>query len=79
LNYQNTDIDLSLLCVLSGSIKSTVGGTATKDANGFHLELIDSTQACGSIGPCPFCVEGCKTITLKGTLKTTGIDYHLDY
>ena len=77
--YQNTDIDLSLLCVLSGSIKSTVGGTATKDANGFHLELIDSTQACGSIGPCPFCVEGCKTITLKGTLKTTGIDYHLDY
>ena len=62
-----------------GSVGYGIGGQVTKDADGFHLEIVGSGDACGSLGPCPFCVQGCKTITIKGVLKTSGIDYYLDY
>jgi hypothetical protein len=77
--WEREDIDISLLCVLSGSVGYGIGGQVTKDADGFHLEIVGSGDACGSLGPCPFCVQGCKTITIKGVLKTSGIDYYLDY
>ena len=77
--WEREDIDISLLCVLSGSVGYGIGGQATKDASGYHLEVVGSGDACGSLGPCPFCVQGCKTVTIKGVLKTSGIDYYLDY
>jgi len=47
--------------------------------SGFQLQLSGSADVCGSLGPCPFCVKGCKGISITGTLKTSGIDYHVDY
>jgi len=78
-HWERRDIDLSLLCVLSGSLGMTLGGQVTKNADGFHLEVTGSGDACGQVGPCPLCLHDCKTITIKGVLKTSGIDYYLDY
>lgn len=73
---QKAAVDISLLCVLSGHLdfaqflaidtsgKITVGGTA---------------DVCGSVGPCPFCVSGCKGVTIKGVVSTHGVDYFVDY
>ena len=77
--WEHRDIDFSLLCVLSGSLGMELGGKVVKDANGFHLEVTGSGKACASIGPCPFCADECKTITIQGILKPSGIDYHIDY
>ena len=65
--------------MLSGSLGMTLGGKVTKDPSGYHLEVVGSGEACGQIGPCPFCLHGCKTVTIKGVLKQSGIDYFLDY
>jgi hypothetical protein len=77
--WESRDIDFSLFCALSGSVSMTLGGQVTKDASGFHLEVTGSGQACGQLGPCPFCLQGCKTITIKGVLMPSGINYYLDY
>jgi hypothetical protein len=76
---QKNTIELSLLCVLSGEIDSTMIATASKTPSGFQLMLIGSDRLCGQVGPCPFCIQGCKTITIKGVLKQNGYDYSLDY
>ena len=77
--WEERDTDFSLLCVLSGSLGMTLGGKVTKDPSGYHLEVVGSGEACGQIGPCPFCLRGCKTVTIKGVLKEGGINYSIDY
>ena len=77
--WERRDIDFSLLCLLNGSVGMTLGGQVTKDASGFHLEVTGSGDACGKVGYCPFCVDKCITVTIKGILKQGGIDYQLDY
>ena len=76
---QQVSADLSLLCLLSGSATFTMFGNLTHSASGFELDLGGSAQICGSIGPCPFCISGCKGITVKGVVNPGGIDYHVDY
>jgi hypothetical protein len=76
---QQVSADLSLLCLLSGSATFTMFGNLTHSASGFELDLGGSAQICGSIGPCPFCISGCKGITVTGVVNSGGIDYHVDY
>ena len=43
------------------------------------MALLGSGDLCGSLGACPLCVKGCKTVTIKGVLQEKGIIYSLDY
>jgi hypothetical protein len=72
---QKMAVDVSLLCLVSGHVD---WATFIQITSG-QLTLGASADVCGSIGPCPFCVQGCKGITVKGVLTTGGIDYSLDY
>jgi hypothetical protein len=72
---QKMAVDVSLLCIVSGHVD---WATFIQLTSG-QLTLGASADVCGSIGPCPFCVSGCKGITVKGTLTTGGINYSIDY
>ena len=76
---QKESVEISLLCALSGSVDFELGASAGKTPTGYELDVTGSAQACGSLGYCPFCVSGCKRVTITGTVKTGGIDYHVDY
>lgn len=72
---QKMAVDVSLLCLISGHVDWAVLMRLT----GSDLTLGASANVCGSIGPCPFCIEGCKGITVTGVLNDGGIDYSIDY
>ena len=72
---QKMAVDVSLLCLISGHVDWATFIRITAD----QLTLGASADVCGSIGPCPFCIEGCKGITVTGVLTTGGIDYSIDY
>jgi len=77
--WQKQSLYLSLLCLVSGGFDLTMAASGGETPSGFQLQLSGSADVCGSLGPCPFCVKGCKGISITGTLKTSGIDYHVDY
>ena len=76
-------LSLSLLCLISGNADLTVfGGISTPNAldiGGYDLSFGGSAQICGHLGPCPFCVSGCKGIELTGSLSAGGIKYNISY
>jgi hypothetical protein len=73
---QAMGVKLSLLCVLSGELDfAEFLALNTSGA----ITVGGSAQACGSLGPCPFCVSGCKSVTIMGTVSTHGVDYSVDY
>ena len=78
---QTMAVDASLLCVLSAGASLTMFGTVTHGhgPSDFNLELGGEAQICGSIGPCPFCVSGCKGVTVTGEVSPGAIAYHVDY
>jgi hypothetical protein len=76
---QKVEVDLALLCLLSGNASLTMFGSLTHTASGLELHLGGNAQICGSIGPCPFCISGCAGITVTGVVNSGGIDYHIDY
>lgn len=73
---QAMDVKLSLLCVLSGELG--FAEFLAVDTSG-KITIGGSADACGSIGPCPFCISGCKRVTITGTVSTQGVDYSVDY
>jgi hypothetical protein len=72
---QKDSMDLSLLCLLSGGADLEMFGTLQSGS----LTLGGSAQICGSIGPCPFCVSGCKGISVQSTVTSGGFTYHVSY
>jgi hypothetical protein len=81
---QKMALDVSLLCLISGhvdwaSFSSLQHRGSITDPYGYTLTLGSSANLCGKIGACPFCLEGCKGITIKGTVNTGGVDYYVDY
>lgn len=72
---QKMGVDVSLLCVVSGHVDWSVFMQLMYG----QLTLGANADVCGSIGDCPFCVSGCKGITVTGILTTGGIDYSIDY
>jgi hypothetical protein len=73
---QAMGVKISLLCVLSGELD--FAEFLAVDTSG-AITVGGSADACGSIGPCPFCVSGCKSVTIKGVVSTHGVDYFVDY
>lgn len=73
---QAMDVKLSLLCVLSGEL-SFAEFLAVNTSGA--ITVGGSADACGSIGPCPFCISGCKGVTIEGTVSTHGVNYSVDY
>jgi hypothetical protein len=78
---QTTSVDASLLCLISASASLTMFSSATYSlpSNNFNLTLGGTADICGSIGPCPFCISGCKSVGITGTVGTGGVDYSLHY
>jgi hypothetical protein len=78
---QTTSVDASLLCLISASASLTMFSSATYSlpSNNFNLTLGGTADICGSIGPCPFCISGCKSVTITGRVGSGGVDYSLDY
>jgi hypothetical protein len=73
---QKMAVDISLLCVLSGHLD--FAEFLALDTSG-SLTVGGTANVCGSIGPCPFCISGCKGVTIKGVVSTHGVDYFVDY
>ncbi len=73
---QELDVKISLLCLLSGELD--VAQFLALDTSG-KLTLGGSANVCGSLGPCPFCVSGCKGVKITGVVSTHGVDYFVDY
>jgi hypothetical protein len=73
---QKMAIDISLICVLSGHLD--FAEFLALDTSG-SLTVGGTANVCGSIGPCPFCLSGCKGVTVKGVVSTHGVDYFVDY
>jgi hypothetical protein len=79
---QSISLDASLLCLISGNANVTLSEIVQCQnfpTSGYSLTLAGDAQVCGSIGPCPFCISGCKTISIIGTVKEGGIDYSINY
>jgi len=79
---QQVGLDLELGCVISGSVDLALGASATltppPDPH-YELDLEGDAKLCGKLGACPICVEGCKSITIKGVVKDGGVDYSIDF
>ncbi len=68
-------LDVELLCLLSGSVRFSSFLRVSAD----ELLVGGGAELCGEIGYCPFCIEGCFDITLKGVVNDGGIDYSVDF
>jgi Concanavalin A-like lectin/glucanases superfamily len=81
---QKMALEVSLLCLISGHVdwaafSSLEHRGSITDPYGYTLTMGGSANLCGKIGVCPFCVQACKGITIKGIVNTGGIDYSVDY
>jgi hypothetical protein len=82
---QTASVDLSLLCLISGSATLSVGASVSPSSQDCHppglpnisnlqLNLDGSVQICGSLGYCPFCVSGCKGMGFHATVTPPCVD-----
>jgi hypothetical protein len=83
---QKMAMEVSLLCLISGHVDwASFSSLKVKETIPpvvpplFELVMGGSAKVCGEVGICPFCLEGCKSITIKGVVNNGGIDYFLDY
>jgi hypothetical protein len=68
-------LDVELLCVIGGHIDY---GAAIQ-ASGSELSFTGSANVCAKVGVCPFCLEKCAGITIKGVVNDGGVDYFVDF
>ena len=47
-------------------------------SEGYALILGGEANVCGELGYCPFCIEGCAGVSIRGEVRDGKIDYHLD-
>jgi hypothetical protein len=76
---QKTSVEVEVLCLISGHVDIALFSSLSSGPNGLELILGGSADACGEIGYCPFCVEGCVGITVKGIVNDGGVDYSVDF
>jgi hypothetical protein len=75
---QTTSLDASVLCLVSANASLTMYDIYSATLPGsYGLTLGGVASLCGSIGPCPFCISGCKSLGISGTVNTGGISYHI--
>jgi hypothetical protein len=76
---QKTSVEIEVLCLISGHVDIALFSSLSSGPNGLELILGGEADACGEIGYCPFCVEGCVGITVKGIVNDGGVDYSVDF
>jgi len=77
---QSYSLGLRLACLIEGSADVTLGAAASfTPPSSYEVDLTGAAQVCGKLGACPFCVSGCKGITIRGSVKNGGVDYSIDY
>ncbi len=77
---ETTQVEASVLCMISASASLTMYDDYTFDLDNptvFSVTMGGVAQVCGSIGPCPFCIHGCKGLDISATLGTGGVSYSL--
>jgi hypothetical protein len=75
---QSTALDASVLCLVSANASLDMFNIYSGALDGnFGLTLGGVASICGSIGPCPFCISGCKSLRITGTVSTGGISYSI--
>ena len=76
---QEDSVDLDLACVISGHVDYSLGASVSfTPPTDYEIDVVGDANLCGSLGYCPFCIQGCKGITVKGIVKDGHIDYHID-
>jgi hypothetical protein len=75
---QKLALDLRLLCLIEGHADVTMFASAEFGSDGYILILGGEANVCGELGYCPFCVEGCAGVSIRGEVRDGKIDYHLD-
>jgi hypothetical protein len=76
---QKTSVEVEVICLISGHVDIALSSSLSSGPNGLELILGGEADACGKIGYCPFCVEGCVGITVKGIVNDGGVDYSVDF
>lgn len=75
---QKIALELSLLCLIEGHADLTMFASAAFGPDGYVLILGGEANVCGELGYCPFCIEGCAGVAIRGEVRDGEIDYHLD-
>ena len=75
---QKLALDLSLLCLIEGHADLTMFASAAFGPDGYVLILGGEANVCGELGYCPFCIEGCAGVAIRGEVRDGEIDYYLD-
>ena len=75
---QKLALDLRLLCLIEGHADLTMFASAEFGSEGYVLILGGEANVCGELGYCPFCIEGCAGVSIRGEVRDGKIDYHLD-
>jgi len=75
---QKLALDLRLLCLIEGHADLTMFASAAFGPDGYVLILGGEANVCGELGYCPFCIEGCVGVAIRGEVRDGEIDYYLD-
>ena len=76
---QQDSVDLDLACVISGHVDFALGASVSfTPPTDYEIDVEGDANLCGSLGYCPFCIQGCKGITVKGAVNDGHINYHID-
>jgi hypothetical protein len=76
---QKASVEVEVICLISGHVDFALSSSLSSGPGGLELKLGGEADACGEIGYCPFCVEGCVGITVTGTVNDGGVDYAVDF
>ena len=76
---QKKSIDAELICLISGHLAMANFASLELGANGFEYVLGGSAELCVEIGSCPFCLDACAEVTIKGIVNDGGVDYSVDF
>ena len=76
---QKKSIDAEVLCLISAHLDMASFASLSSGPNGLELILGGSADACAEIGSCPFCIEACVGVTIKGIVNDGGVDYSVDF
>ncbi len=76
---QKKSIDAEVICLISGHLEMASFASLQLGPDGFEMILGGSAELCAEIGSCPFCLEACVGVTIKGIVNDGGVDYSVDF
>ena len=76
---QKTSVDVELICLLSAHVSLALFSSIAVTPAGLEVVLGGEAEACVEIGYCPFCIEACIDVTIKGIVNDGGVDYSVEF